>query len=570
MKSEEIIREKSKKNKYLLIVLAVSLIVIATSFAYFVVRVATPAITDVNLGSETSEKLIFTPGTAINLNANITNFGEGSTSLIGSTSSSAQLIASSTTGTASSLYQVYLYIKSNDFVYTVDENTPEILLQITDPEENVVTSLTGAEYKTVTDSKGVSISGFDVTTLDCLLNIAEDYAINTSDSVTGTTQEWKINLVFVNLNSNQSANEGKNLEAQLILQKEKVSAVDENGNLIHAVLAKDLILLENGGASTIEAKGVPNFQFSQNLTTGMYAAVDNDGTTYYYSGSVDNNWVYFAEAYWRILRVNGDNSIRLIYSGKIAPTEEEKVSYEENPWDNFDPAIPMTINFINIFTLDENDDLTNFSFYENGDFKESVDTWYDSNLKAHENNIHLTSFCDGSANEAFDSYGDSSGFGYYHDNGTAVFKRIFFSHAILLDTWRTGRYTQNDYNSMDITCSPSEEYNYMITVPTAIDAFMAGIDNYTKSFLSGDKFDTISPAYISPSDGGDFVPHSFVFMLNVSGNNFLDGQHYYTNMEQWELKIRPVISLKPDTAFGGTGQWDDPYILADPLSVCTI
>jgi len=40
-----------------------------------------------------------------------------------------------------------------------------------------------------------------------------------------------------------------------------------------------------------------------------------DNFTYYYRGDVQNNWVSFGNFLWRIIRINGDGSIRMIYSG---------------------------------------------------------------------------------------------------------------------------------------------------------------------------------------------------------------------------------------------------------------
>ena len=48
---------------------------------------------------------------------------------------------------------------------------------------------------------------------------------------------------------------------------------------------------------------------------GMYADNDDDGKTYYYRGSVAGNYVKFAGFYWRVIRVNGDGTVRLIYDG---------------------------------------------------------------------------------------------------------------------------------------------------------------------------------------------------------------------------------------------------------------
>ena len=48
---------------------------------------------------------------------------------------------------------------------------------------------------------------------------------------------------------------------------------------------------------------------------GLYATQDDVGESYYYRGNVKNNYVSFAGYIWRIVRVNGNGSVRLIYSG---------------------------------------------------------------------------------------------------------------------------------------------------------------------------------------------------------------------------------------------------------------
>ena len=48
---------------------------------------------------------------------------------------------------------------------------------------------------------------------------------------------------------------------------------------------------------------------------GLYAVPDDYGTSYIYRGDVLNNNVYFGGFYWKIIRMNGDGSIRLIYNG---------------------------------------------------------------------------------------------------------------------------------------------------------------------------------------------------------------------------------------------------------------
>ena len=48
---------------------------------------------------------------------------------------------------------------------------------------------------------------------------------------------------------------------------------------------------------------------------GLYAVEDDYGASYIYRGDVENNNVYFGGYYWKIIRMNGDGSIRMIYSG---------------------------------------------------------------------------------------------------------------------------------------------------------------------------------------------------------------------------------------------------------------
>ena len=44
----------------------------------------------------------------------------------------------------------------------------------------------------------------------------------------------------------------------------------------------------------------------------LASAEDNSGTSYYFRGAVTNNYVEFANKCWRIVRVGGDGSVKLI------------------------------------------------------------------------------------------------------------------------------------------------------------------------------------------------------------------------------------------------------------------
>ena len=50
----------------------------------------------------------------------------------------------------------------------------------------------------------------------------------------------------------------------------------------------------------------------ESTESGVFATEDDYGTSYYYRGSVENNYVDFAGKIWRIIRINGDDSVRII------------------------------------------------------------------------------------------------------------------------------------------------------------------------------------------------------------------------------------------------------------------
>lgn len=214
------------KNKSVLIlsiivVAVLIIVVVSVTFAYFTAHTATSVDADVNANTDTVDDLRFSVGDDINLTATQFNFAEGLASLSGETTATASLIANSTTNTADYTYNLYLNITSNDYEYTTTESTPEILLIVTDEDKNAITSITGLDYVEVTDGNDKSYSGFDITTKSGIYQILSDYEITSTSSTTATTQTWNIEVMFVNLSTDQSNNQSKSLKATAIIQKDE-------------------------------------------------------------------------------------------------------------------------------------------------------------------------------------------------------------------------------------------------------------------------------------------------------------------------------------------------------------
>ena len=215
---------ENKKTKIISIasIIALALTLVTATFAYFMSQTGEGKSTDIKINANTVDTITFEAGSALNLSLNQENFASGKGNQTGTTVAKAMLTANNKTNTATEHYYLYLNISNNTFTYSIDNNTPEILLSIKDGSNNEITALTGLTYKTVTDGKGASIKGFDITTKSGLITILNNREITTTST---KTEQWNVTVTFVNYNSNQAGNAGKNFSAKLMIQKEKMPTV---------------------------------------------------------------------------------------------------------------------------------------------------------------------------------------------------------------------------------------------------------------------------------------------------------------------------------------------------------
>ena len=199
-------------------IVALLALIIGATFAYFQATGNGGSTTNINVTTYTTDLLTFEMGGDIKINADQTSFAEGKGNATGSTFAKAILTANNKTNTATKNYYVYLNISENTFTYTQNENTPELLLTITDASGNTVTSISGLTYKTVTDGKGATIKGFDITSKTDLITLFDNREITANPT---KTEQWNITVTFVNYNANQAGNSGKSFSAKLMIQKDK-------------------------------------------------------------------------------------------------------------------------------------------------------------------------------------------------------------------------------------------------------------------------------------------------------------------------------------------------------------
>ena len=210
----------SKKAKIISIVsvIALAAILVGATYAYFQAQTGEGSQTDIKINANTVDTFNFETGDPLSINLNQENFASGKGNQTGSTYAKAILTANNKTNSATNKYYLYLNISNNTFGYTQDENTPEIILTIKDGSNTELTSVTGLTHKTVTDGKGNTITGFDITNKDGLITIFSNRSITTTSTIEET---WNVTVTFVNYNLDQSANAGKRFNAKLMIQKEE-------------------------------------------------------------------------------------------------------------------------------------------------------------------------------------------------------------------------------------------------------------------------------------------------------------------------------------------------------------
>ncbi len=262
---------KVKNDKKVLVlsflgVITLILVVVGATYAYFTAQGGGTGNINVNANTATTDNLSFQTGNAINITANEEDFGQGAGNKSGTTFARATLTANNATNNATRNYYVYLDITDNNFEYATDDNQAEILLKVTDPDGVEVTSIPGLTRKT-SGSGANEVTGFDITTTEDLIKIVDNYEITSTGT---TTQKWQIEIIFVNLNSDQNANTNKTFNANLIIQEDPLTT---SVNL--ASYITDTLYTEDG---------VNNLYYHDGIGSYTNADQEAEDNSYRYSG----------------------------------------------------------------------------------------------------------------------------------------------------------------------------------------------------------------------------------------------------------------------------------------------
>ena len=295
-----------------------------------------------------------------------------------------------------------------------------------------------------------------------------------------------------------------------------------------------------------------------NTTGTVYSVADDWGTSYVYAGAPTDNWVQFAGYYWRIIRINGDGSIRMIYAGtstSTSGTDDQISTSAYNSTYNDNAYVGYMYGSAGASSYSATHANTN-----NSTIKGILDNWYKTNIvdKGHSDKVSAEAgFCNdrriATSSENWHTSDTKRGYGtnqtYY-----AAYGRIL----------QNGRYKSSQAPSLKcsqigndmFTVSGSSKGNHKLTYPvgliTSDEVVLAGgFGGQTNSsyYLNmGQNYWTMSPCYAG-SDG-------WAYVFNVYSDGYLSNYYVIDT-----YGVRPVINLKADVTITGEGTSDDPYVV---------
>ena len=213
--------EKNKKQALILSivgVLTLITLVAGATYAYFKAQGGEGGSSKVDVTTATTDLLTFKIDKAINISISQSELKKGGTDVSDSTGAHATLTASNSKNVEKTTrsYNIYFVIDTNDFEYTTQDGTPELYLNVTDPNGNKLENITGLVHYD---------KGFDITTRTGGFLLVPDYDI---EAIRGNTitQDWKVEVTFANLDTDQSKNMGKSLSGKLFVTSDKMNSYE--------------------------------------------------------------------------------------------------------------------------------------------------------------------------------------------------------------------------------------------------------------------------------------------------------------------------------------------------------
>ena len=300
---------------------------------------------------------------------------------------------------------------------------------------------------------------------------------------------------------------------------------------------------------------------NKNTTEALLASTEDDyGTSYYFRGAVKNNYVQFANKCWRIVRITGDGSVKLVlHNDNTSDSSSPCTSSNNSTSAAF--ARCSESSYISVFNSNYDDNAyigfmygaTGTSDYASthantnkSTILTNLETWYTNNLASYADKLADTIWCN-------DKSIRSSDLGYgTNQTGYGAYNRIYSTKQPTLKCPNDNNGGKLSKFTVSDTTNGNGNLTYKIGLLTADEIAFAG-------YMANN---TNISTYLQENTGT-------TSWWSLSPFGFIDGFIYVWSAFSGDLRdnsvsggLRPAISLVSSTTIsGGTGTSEDPYIV---------
>ena len=517
MNQEEI---KKKQKRVIIYLMIISLIcVVGVSYAFFTAGMSSETSTTVRADAGTM-KITYSGGANINLAGIYPKDDVWATKTI--------TVTGNNTTDAEMYYKLTLVVDSNTF-------------KADDPlQYELVSTNTSTNGEIIPNISKTDITGTSI-------ELGSGHFVKANNA----KHTYLLKIYYPKKTTSQNANQGAAFSAHVEITSAKAPTVS---TLAQTILAKNEV------KTPITTPGAAISTADEAL---LASAEDDYGTSYYFRGAVKNNYVEFANKCWRIVRVGGDGSVKLIL-------HNDNPTGAANPCDAANNSASAAFarysgtTYKSVFNTNYNDNAyVGFKFgtvgsstYEathantnNSTILTNLETWYTNNLKTYESVIDDNVWCNDKTNvtdKTYDPWGNKpNGLGY----GTNV---TYYGATQRL----TSKSNSAGGTGPSLKCNELSKITSKVGLITADELAYAGYaigTGNTTTYLQENATDT-NWWSLSPSHFNDV--YASVWHVIGSGGFFVNNRVYGT------YGVRPSISLKSTTNVTGEGSSSSPYIIS--------
>jgi len=277
---------------------------------------------------------------------------------------------------------------------------------------------------------------------------------------------------------------------------------------------------------------------------GLYMTLDDNGESYYYRGSVNNNYVKFAGFYWRIIRLNGDGSVRLLYAGNTPTANGIELSLDKkNSVYNSQSNLPGYVGYMYGNNLDTYENASKNE--KDSRIKTVLDNWYQKNIleKGYHDKVADSIFCNDRGLQSGDGMSTTQNTYYMPHQRLRVDQEPTLMCHQEGDRFTVSEEKGNGALTYPIGLITSDELQYAGMAEGYLNKL-----SYAHSSLT---YWTMSPSWFLTTSGTS----------RVMKESRLGYVHYSDNVLT-AAGVRAVINLNQNTIItGGTGTVSNPFVV---------